>query len=78
MSLEKKLKALMDQHDDSADDVADKTGLGRATVYAILSGKRGKRSSFEVVEKIAKAYGLPLEFFSSKSQHMQTTPRGNR
>lgn len=76
MALGQKLRKVMLKHGDSASDVAQKAGLARSTVYAILNGSRGKRPTLDTIQKLARTYGLDLKFFSPEPLHMQTTSRG--
>ncbi|WP_371413791.1 helix-turn-helix domain-containing protein [Meiothermus sp. PNK-Is4] len=76
MALGQKLRQAMLEHGDTPSDVARRTGLARSTVYAILSGSRGKRPTLMTIQKLADIYGLDLRFFSSEPQHMQPTSRG--
>jgi|GEM_PF-5900589 len=71
--MKQQLYDLMSQHGDTPRSLAAKANLAVGTIEHILAGRRGKRVSFYVVERIAKVYGVSTDFFSSETPHMETT-----
>ncbi|MDX2008251.1 MAG: helix-turn-helix transcriptional regulator [Meiothermus sp.] len=71
--MREKLEELMSRHGDGIREAARKSDLSESAIQLILSGKRGKQPSFRLIEKIARGYGVSLDFFSSETPHMEPT-----
>ncbi|WP_337869820.1 helix-turn-helix transcriptional regulator [Meiothermus sp.] len=68
-----KIELLMHENGDTPRTLARKANLAEGTIEHILTGRRGKRTSFYVIEKIAAAYGVSLDFFSSETLRTEPT-----
>ena len=71
MNIKARLEEALSETGLTPRELARKADISESQVYALLSGQRGKRVSFALIEKVAVALGRDLNFFSSQTTQMR-------
>lgn len=51
-------------------DLCRATGFASSYVSYLCNGERGRRPTLETMQKLSKALGVTLDFFSEENSHM--------
>jgi transcriptional regulator with XRE-family HTH domain len=71
MNIKTRFESAMTEAGLTPRELARKADISESQVYALLNGKRGKRVSFALIEKVAAVLGKDLNFFSSEMTQMR-------
>lgn len=69
-----KIKKLLEMHGMKAATLSAKTGIPKSTIYSIIN-RNNKNVDYSIMEKIADALDVPVEYFFDRSENKIIEPQ---